>query len=66
MRPIFILDPQVKQNLLEISHYFPKLLSFQANFENFSIKLMKFGPIFAPGLENFENMTHVYTSFCTK
>ena len=55
-----------KQNLLKISHYFPKLLGFQANFRNFGIRLMKLGPFFAPILENFENMTHVYTSFCTE
>ena len=24
------------------------------------------GPIFVPILENFENMTYVYTSFCTE
>ena len=30
-----------KQNLLKVSHYFPKLLSFQANFGNFGIRLMK-------------------------
>ena len=32
-----------KQNLLKMSHYFPKLLSFQANFGNFGIRLMKLG-----------------------
>ena len=32
-----------KQNLLKISHYFPKLLSFEANFRNFGIRLMKLG-----------------------
>ena len=26
-----------------MSHYFPKLLSFQANFRNFGIRLMKLG-----------------------
>ena len=30
-----------KQNLLEMSHYFLKLLSFQANLGNFGIRLMK-------------------------
>ena len=30
-----------KQNLLQMSHYFPKLFSFQANFGNFGIRLMK-------------------------
>ena len=30
-----------KQNLLEMSHHFPKLWSFQANFGNFGIRLMK-------------------------
>ena len=30
-----------KQNLLKNSHYFSKLLSFQANFWNFGIRLMK-------------------------
>ena len=32
-----------KQNLLKISHYFPKLLSFQANSGNFGIILKKLG-----------------------
>ena len=56
-----------KQNLLKILHYFPKLLSFQANFGNFWYQILnEIGPIFVPILENFENMTHVYTSFCTE
>ena len=54
-RPIFIpnfaekWDPfyteatNFKQNLPKISHYFPKLLSFQANLGNFGIRLMKLG-----------------------
>ena len=32
-----------KQNLLKMSHFFQKLLSFQANFGNFGIRLMKLG-----------------------
>ena len=55
-RPIFIpnfaekWDPYLyttatnfKQNLLKMSHYFPKLFVFQANFGNFGIRLMKLG-----------------------
>ena len=30
-------------NLLKNSHYFPKLLSFQANFRNFWYQIMKLG-----------------------
>ena len=41
--PFFTRATNFKQNVLKMSHYFPKLLSFQANFGNFSIRLMKFG-----------------------
>ena len=58
----------VNQNLLKISHYFPKLLSFKlsSKFQKFWYQIDEIGPIFAPILEKFENMTHVYTSFCTE
>ena len=32
-----------KQNLPKVSHYFPKLVSFQANLGNFCVRLMKLG-----------------------
>ena len=62
----FTRATNLKQNLLKISHFFPKLLSFQGNSGNFLYQIDEIGPIFAPILENFENMTDVYTSFCTK
>ena len=66
MRPIFIPEPQILSKI-----YY----KFQIIFQNFQLssKVQKFwyqideiGPIFMPILENFENMTHVYTSFCTE
>ena len=44
MIPNFIPEAQIElQNLLKISHYFSKLLSFQANFGNTCIKWIKLG-----------------------
>ena len=41
-------------------------LSFQADFENFDIRSIdEIGPFFTQFLENFENMTQVYSSFYT-
>ena len=48
-----------EQNLSTISHYFSKLLSFQANFGNFCLKLMKLG-LFTT---DFESMTRVLPVF---
>ena len=42
------------------------MLRFQANLGNFGYQIDEIGPIFPLILENFENMTHVYTSFCTE
>ena len=44
MGPIFIPEPQILSKIsLNMSYHFPKLLSFQANFRNFGIRLMKSG-----------------------
>ena len=64
MRPIFIPEPQIL-NLLKISHN-SKISKFSSKFLKFWYQIDKIGPIFMPILENFENMTHVYTSFCTE
>ena len=64
MRPIFISEPPFMQNLLNISHYFPKLLSFQANFRNFNIRLFELG--LTPVLEQFEKHDTCLYSFCTE
>ena len=48
-----------KQKLLKISHYFPKLLSFQANFGNFGIRLMKLGLF----LRQFEKILKIWPMF---
>ena len=37
-----------------------------SKFKKFWYQIDEIGPIFPPILENFENMTHVYTSFCTE
>ena len=42
-----------------MSLYFPKLLSFQANFENFGIKLMKLG-LFSP---QFKKILKIWPMF---
>ena len=55
-----------KQNLLKISHYFPKLFRFQANFGNFGIRLMKLGLFSSQFLKILKKITHFYTSFCTE
>ena len=41
--PLLYQSHKFKQNLPKILHYFPKLLSFQANFANLGIRLMKLG-----------------------
>ena len=45
---------------------FSKFVKFLSKFWKFWYQIDEIGPIFAPLLENFENMTHVYTSFCTE
>ena len=37
-----------------------------SKFWKFWYQIDEIGLIFAPILDNFENMTHVYTSFCTE
>ena len=67
MRPIFIPEPQnnFKQKLLKISHI-SKIVKLSSKYWKFWYQIDEIGPIFAPILENFENMTHLYTSFCTE
>ena len=66
MRPIFIPDPQILSKLyqsLKLNN-FGKLL--KSKLRKFWYQIDEIGPIFVPILENFENMTHVQTSFCTE
>ena len=42
------------------------MVKLSSKFRKFWYQIDEIGPIFAPILENFENMTHVYTSFCTE
>ena len=45
---------------------FSKIVKLYSKFRKFWYQIDKIGPIFAPILENFKIMTHVYTSFCTE
>ena len=70
-RPIFIPNfakkwdlfytraTNLKQNLLKMSHYFAKLLSFQANFGNVGIRLMKLGLF----LRQFKKILKIWPMF---
>ena len=51
--PFLYQSHKFRQNLLRVSHYFPKLLSFQANFGNFGIRLMELGLFFPYFRANF-------------
>ena len=65
MRPIFIPEPQILRKIYQKFHIiFQNLLS--SRFQKFWYKIDEIGPILAPILENFQNMTYVYTSFCTE
>ena len=68
MRPIFIPEPQILSKIYQKFHsIFDNWLSFfSSKFRKFCYQIDEIGPIFAAILENFENMTHVYTSFCTE
>ena len=77
-RPIFIpnftekWDPFLYQShkfyvkLTKNFTLFSKIVKLSNKFRKFWYQIDEIGPIFAPILENFENMTHVYTSFCTE
>ena len=64
MRPNFYTRAtNFKQNLPKISHHFPKLFKLSSKFKEFWYQIDETGHIFAPILENFENMTHVKYQF---
>ena len=66
-RPIFIPNFAEKWDpFLYQIHKFYKIVKLSSKFRKFWYQIDEIGPIFAPILENFENMTHVYTSFCTE
>ena len=58
MKSIFIPEPHILSK--KISHYFPKLLSFQANLRNFGIRLMKLGPFFPANFRKFWKYDHQF------
>ena len=66
MRPIFIPEPQILSIISKNLTFSPKIVKLSKKFWKFGYQIDEIEPIFAPILENFENMTHVYTSFCTK
>ena len=63
MRPIFIPEPQILSKIYWKFHIFPKIVKLS---DKFWYQIDKIGFICAPNLEKFENMTHVYTHFCTE
>ena len=66
MRPIFIPEPQILSKIYFNFTLFSKIVKISDKFWKFWYQIDEIGPIFAPVLEKFENMTHVYTTFCTK
>ena len=66
MRPIFIPEPQILSKIYLKMSSFSKIVKLSSKFRKFWYQIDEIGPIFAPIKENFENMTHVYTSFCTE
>ena len=42
------------------------MVKLSRKFRKFWYQIDEIGPIFDTILENFENMTHFYTSFCTE
>ena len=59
MRPIFLPEPQILSKIYKkISHYFSKIIKLSSKFW---YQIDEIGPIFTPILENFKDMTNVYT-----
>ena len=57
--PFLYQSQKFKQNFLKISHYFPKLLSFQAKFGYFGIRFMKLGLF----LRQFQKILKIWPMF---
>ena len=55
-------DTNFKQNLLKNFALFSKIVKLSSKFRKFWYQIDEIAPI----SENVENMTHVYTSFCTE
>ena len=64
MRPIFIPESQILSKIYNFT-LFSKIVELSSKFQKFWYQIDENGSIFVPILENFENMTHVFTSFCT-
>ena len=59
MRPIFIPEPKILSKFTKTFTLFSKIVKLSSKFGKFWYHIDEIGPIFAPILENFENMTHV-------
>lgn len=64
MRPIFTLDPQILIKL-PINFTFSKIARLPSKLQKLWSQIYEIMPIFERVYQNFENITHVYTSFCT-
>ena len=53
-------------NFTENFTLFSKIVKLSSKFCKFLYQFDEIGPISMQILENFENMTHIYTSFCTE
>ena len=67
MRPIFIPEPQILSKIYYSKNFtlFSKIVKLSSKFQKFWYQIDEIVPIFAPILENSENITYVDTSFCT-
>ena len=57
--------PQILSKFTKNFTLFSKIVKLSSKFEKFWYQIYGIGPIFASSLENFENITNVYTRFCT-
>ena len=70
MRPLINQSHKFKANFTENFTLFSIIVKLSSTFWKFLYQIHKIGPIFwaifTQILDNFENMTHIYTSFCTE
>ena len=60
MRPIFYQSHRCKAKFTKIFTLFSKIVKLSSKFRKFSYQIDEIGPIFAPVLENFENIIPVF------
>ena len=59
------MSPKFQAKFTKKFTLFSKIVKLSNKFRKFWYQVDEIGPIFGPILENFENMTQIYTSFCT-